>query len=1371
MFPLTQVPLFSWLLKEYGPCDYSGESGTTYLLSITIGGMLYDLKCRAENDAIARLVLEFLSQPYIKDIHSRSADHPWFTRCGQYLSKFFFPKKTELSFSEKMASLGGSPYTEEQGRNKRLITLKEKGYSYKKDYDFISCEPGENGKERSVSFDEVVLPTKKIEKLIYADYPVLKGSCDKSALTTGMKAATLLTAGLSLFPVASALMPPTPPLSQNEVNNVCNPYNTYTLFEAGFAESLRRNPTDCFTLGTNITLTQLHSLPVFKNCDTPFSGIFNTGGYTIRAENEARSIFGCIDQATVTGHFDFCTDNNRYTPPLIAEKVLNGSIISIQQAKNCTIQRPMFGDIVGDNNQITFSGESKEIRVKSDTGIIATHVLGNNNMITARQAQLHDSPIVFTAGGHNNTYHQQSMNITRFTGRNPPDNKLLIASNFAGGGTNIIQNNIKAKLLTRNTYTSNHGISNARNEIAGIFSSNLDINIKTLPPLQNEIRLTNISDNSEQRAVVANHGRFEIFKDNYWQSICEDTFYQRTAHAACKALGFREAESEGERLSLKERLSATKLTSLPVHLKKRCTGYERDLNDCRTESNNRVCPENSEAFLSCSHNDTAPVRNSSAYLRLTDYTSNHSERFDTTNTGTGRLEFIAKSGSDISKVTLCKLGFSAQSTENACNSMGFDGGEQIHPSSVISLDQDTPQYRIHALHTEGTKVVLSINHNAGNCTRDKDVVLRCNRKIAPGLNVLLTDRHSNDTYRANVSSTGFGRLEIHHATKKIKSWRALRPESLSNNAATVVCKRLGFKNGMISHLTANSTIKTSVSTSFVRRRLFTVVEELVLDCKLRRDSLESCVKLEDFVTAPVTNAVLLCNKKSGEEIRISQKACLASNQKNTIFSGSYNAADDCMTVQCPVILWDINSVKLSDNIVSQCLSQQLDTTNREDWLTMWNARCKHSSDHCSCHLPHGKLLGFVTKDPQHDEAYLISRQTYPNNKTANAKGLVLVSRLFSNEIPRVLNPANEVLETEQLPVKHIINEQYLMGVYPASNDGNIQLFMTSLEHGSNTYRAQTYDLGGKALLLTSDTIFIKNTDKPEIISYQLNLIMNDSITFNLIELPSKHITLPENTANAFTAVLKNNWFHVAATNKNDTGNIYVISYNIAGNSWDPDWRRVDGLTPNNITNYNMVINSCSQIQFLSNDQIMSTNPVSVSIPEFGGCLSFSKVKEAEEFKVTVPAIQPAPAEIVSELPSMSTGLTSEISSTNTEITEETPSVTLEPENTDDVKSNNKLILAVAITTPVVCIAGMVVCCYCYNCNKINDHLCKTKDKNEVSCKHDELEANPFGSIREHTANQQEEEYTANQQEEEYTANQQEEEHTANQQEEEHTANQ
>ncbi len=305
MFPLTQTPLFYWLLKEYSPCDYSGGSGTKYPLSITIGGMLYDLKLRAKNDAIARIVLEFLSQPYIKNIHPKSYEQPWFARCGQYLSKLFFTKKTELSFSEKLALLENSPYTEEQDRNKRLVALKKKGYNYKKGYDFISYEPGENGQERSVSFDEVILPVKKTEKLLYTDYPVLKGSCDKSAITTGMKAATLFTAGLSLFPVASALMPSTPPPSQCDMNNVCNPYNTYELFESYFSRSLQRNLKGCFTLGANITLNQIHNLPVFKNCDTPFSGVFDKGRYTLRTKGIARSIFGCIDQATVTGHFRF----------------------------------------------------------------------------------------------------------------------------------------------------------------------------------------------------------------------------------------------------------------------------------------------------------------------------------------------------------------------------------------------------------------------------------------------------------------------------------------------------------------------------------------------------------------------------------------------------------------------------------------------------------------------------------------------------------------------------------------------------------------------------------------------------------------------------------------------------------------------------------------------------------------------------------------------------------------------------------------------------------------------------------------------------------------------------------------------------------
>ena len=1442
MFPLRQVPLFSWLLKEYGPCYCSDESGTTYLLSITIGGMLYDLKLRVKNDAIARLVLEFLSQPYIKNIHPKSYEQPWFARCGQYLSKLFFTKKTELSFSEKLALLENSPYTEEQDRNRRLVALKKKGYSYKKDYDFISCEPGENGEERSVSFDEVILSTKKTEKLLYTDYPVLKGSYYKSALTTGMKAATLFTAGLSLFPVASALMPSTPPPSQCDMNNVCNPYNTYELFEPYFSRNLQRNPKGCFTLGADITLNQIHNLPVFKNCDTPFSGMFDTGRYTLRTEGAARSIFGCIDQATVTGRFDFCTDNNRYATPLIAEKVLNGSIINIQQTDSCTIQRPVFGDIVGNNNQITFSGESKEIRVKGDTGIVATQVSGNNNMITVRQAQPHDSPIIFTAGGHNNTYYQQDMNVTRLTNSKLPDYTLLTTNNFTGNATNIIQNNIKATFFTTNNNTLNQKISNAQNKRPDVFSTN--VNISVYPP-QNEIRLTNISDNSIQRTVLKNNGRVEVWRNNRWQPVCENTFYLKIAHAACKAMGYREAESEGLRLLYKGRLSVVKLTSSPIHLNLKCTGYERNLQDCSTEVDINTCPQTTEAFLSCHNRIT--LHPSHKTLRLTDHTSNRIDRFDTTNTGTGRLEYFVNMGQN----TFCSYVFPDSGVNDVCIIMGFNGGKKIYPQ-LVPLNNKKQQFKVSSFERENNEFTITLDFNTTIiCTDQDDMVIQCNQKFSPLSPKFfrLTERDSVDEPRADTTSTGYGRLEVlgYHNASGLDYFAFCAP-NVNNSSIETICKELGFAKGWKSHLTAKPAARIPDGPlNFGWGRS--------MECDYFRNDTSNCVANNSSgggffgrCSQPLSNVVVRCthNQTYLNDISFVPKFCPRIPVTNTfLFSGSYSVASNCEIASCPIKVWSTDSVKLFGTLPEKCNNvQQVDIANKEDWLMIWNIRCKNSPDGCSCHLPNERLLGFVANDTQHNEAYLVSRQIHAYNEAANTEGFVLVGKLFSNKIPQVLNPVNEVLEPGQLPVNHIIKERHLVGVYPTSNNENVQLFATSLEHGSNTYQAQTHALGGKVLFLTPDTIFIKDKHNQKIISYQLNLIIKNSIEFDLVRLPSKQILLPENTVDTFAATLKNDWFHVAATNDNGMDQIYVISYNVAENSWDPDWRQVDGLTSSNIANHNMVINDCNQIQFLSYDQIMSTNPVSVSMPEFGGCVSFSKIKEAEEFKVTVPTIQPAPAEIVSELPPTSTELTSEASSTipeisltstrmaseltsmstelasealstmpemslmstgmvlelppisteliseasstipeislmstemtselpliSTKLTSETPSITLEltspgiveatpsvalePENTDSVQSNNKLILAAAITTTVTCIAGTLGCCCGYNYNKINDYFCKNKkqynnyfykinSKNGVSCKPEGFHAAPVSSVREHAANQQEEENT------------------------------
>ncbi len=79
----------------------------------------------------------------------------------------------------------------------------------------------------------------------------------------------------------------------------------------------------------------------------------------------------------------------------------------------------------------------------------------------------------------------------------------------------------------------------------------------------------------------------------------------------------------------------------------------------------------------------------------------------------------------------------------------------------------------------------------------------------------------------------------------------------------------------------------------------------------------------------------------------------------------------------------------------------------------------------------------------------------------------------------------------------------------------------------------------------------------------------------------------------------------------------------------------------------MVINNCNQIQFLSHGQIIATHPVLISIPKFGGCVSFSKVKEEEIFKITVPKPSLISTEPTSETSSMPARLTAEVLSTTT----------------------------------------------------------------------------------------------------------------------------
>ena len=1195
MFPLTQTPLFSWLLKEYGPCHYSGESSTTYPLSVTIGGMLYDLKYRAENDAIAKLVLEFLSRPYVKSIHPKLADQPWFTRYGQYLSTLFFPKKAEPSFSEKLILLGNSPYTEAQDRNKRLIALKKKGYNYKKDYDFISYEPGENGNERSVSFDEVILPTKKTEKLLGADYPVLKRSCDKSAIKTGLKIATLFTAGLSLFPVTSAYSTLTPP-SQCSQEGSCSG-TTVLLSNSNFDWLLTKYPADCFELTENINLSAHNNLPFFKNCSRPFSGGLKTGHYMVHAGNNTSPLFGCINQAKITGNFNLCANNSTHNLPVIAEQVVHENILTIQQTDGCGVQYPLLGNITGNNNKIYFIGTSGEINSKKGTGIIASEVSGNNNIISMQDSQLYNTPVTFIGGGNNNTYYQKNMNITKFTDNKSPDNSLLVSDSFTGNKATIIQKNVNANLITAYSHNPNKNISAVQNGIVTTFSAN---SFTQISPALETVRLTNASDNSEKRSLVQNDGRFEIYRDNKWQAVCEGTLHPKSAHAACKSIGYIEAKDEATRIGLRRRLTIVELDPDPVHITRKCTGYERHLELCALTDAETPdsCPENREALLSCSEKPT--IHYPDIPFRLTDYTSGDLYRFDTTNTGTGRLEY----NDNGDYVTVCTHGFNSANAQAACSEMGFEGGRIIYPNQQPLGKEIGQVMRLWSCSMDAQKLSLcpesasNVNILRG-CSHESDVILLCNRVYQAAVSLRLTDRHSIDENRADISKTGLGRLEVKAGHLGQDIYTALCPE-LSSHVIQDACRHLGFDTGRKFYLSGkplspviNEDDEEVIGISLVCTNRYFCITVMATTC---RQSSE--------------NLIVSCTNTSTSEIQPAPKYCPQTPVTTTFFSGSYNWTTYCNTNYCPLKQWDDYSTEVSANIYNLCTStQQQNTQNSDGWLKIWNSRCAAATGHCnSCHLPYEQLLGLITDNNQPEKIFLISRQTYPDNaESLNAQGLVLLNRLLSENPPQILHSVKEMLAADACPVNHIMAEQQLLGLYSGGNNTNTQLLWLSPEPGSDVYYAKTLSVNGKPLLITNSSVFIQDTNSSIIRQYPLEkTVANNTVMFNINNRFYKNIVPPERINNILAAVLKNDQLHLATTlihdkthlvltNGQGTHDAYLISYNISENSWSCITEPVNSINAKNIHNYNMVVDDDNQVQFLIREL--------TSIPESGGCIS------------------------------------------------------------------------------------------------------------------------------------------------------------------------
>ncbi|MCY4178623.1 MAG: scavenger receptor cysteine-rich domain-containing protein, partial [Endozoicomonadaceae bacterium] len=1187
MTQLKTTPLFSWLLKEYGSCYYQSESDTTVLLTITIGGMLYDIKCRAENDPVAKLVLEFLNHPYVKSTHAASTDKQFFlTKYTHYLSQLFSFQPTELSFSERLGLLKDSPCTQEENRQKRLFKLKKQGYSYKKDYIFISYELDENGDKKPIYSDSIILPVKKSQKLLDADYPILKRSDNKSITVNGLKIAALFTAGLSLLPAANAYIPSTTSSSQCSITDGCSPQDYQLLSNGNFASALQKNATGCFQLTENITLNTQHNLPVFPTCDNSFSGILKTGDYAIHSGNNNNTLFGCINKAKITGNFNLCVDDPVHNPPVIAGQALHENILTVQQTDNCKTQYPMLGNITGDYNQVTFTGVPGEARTTNDAGVIATHISGDHNIIRAQKSHLFDTPVVSIAGGRNNTYYQQDMKITRFTKGKLPDNKLLVADSFTGNQTTVVQQNIDAKFLTSGTHIPNQNAIGIKNGTVNTFT--IDSSVTVNPP--ETIRITNTSDNHLQRSVIKNHGRFEIFRDDKWQAVCESTLNQKTAHAACKSLGYKEAKDEGTRIALRNVLPVNKLQSNPIHINRECTGYERHLEQCNiANATISGCPGNMEAVLSCSHD----IARSPTFVRLTDYTSNHPDRFDTTNTGTGRIEHH-------NGKTVCSHGFTSMDAQVACYSMGFNGGEKIYLQQAPlskAISQLGFQWNCLGNETELLSCpTYNFNLNDYNCTHQNDVILKCNTRplSLDVVNFRLTDRHSISESRANLSSTGFGRLEM-LVNNNSSEYVSFCDENVDSQLVEIICNKFGFDSGRKFYSTADPLLPIAgFDGEDGRGRRLLCANNNITNCTTTEGFFEECSR-------PYMNSVLWCTnlEDSRNNISLVENICPEMQTTTILVSGSYNLISNCKDNYCPVRLWDADRTTVSDDFYKLCNgTQQLHTIRSEDWLAMWNHRCSAKTDNCdSCHLPGEQTLRIVADNHQPNGVLLISHQTYSDNtEPLNTQELILINRPYSAEAPQILRSVDQNLITGARPVNYIITEQQLMGLYSINNT-NTQLFWSSLEHSNGVYHTQTLPVNGKPLLLTDNSIFVQERNSSTIKQYALSRTTNNNVVmFNIDDSVYEDITLPETISDVFAATLKNDQLSLAATlthdkvysaatDENSVKQIYLVHYDIIKKTWSYTTEAAHNVTSDNIYDHSLFIDDNSQIRFLSNKYV------------------------------------------------------------------------------------------------------------------------------------------------------------------------------------------
>ncbi|XP_064388348.1 neurotrypsin-like [Halichondria panicea] len=332
---------------------------------------------------------------------------------------------------------------------------------------------------------------------------------------------------------------------------------------------------------------------------------------------------------------------------------------------------------------------------------------------------------------------------------------------------------------------------------------------------------------------IPSAGRLDLFHDDQWGTVCDDSFSPNDARVACRQLGYEDYTKFGRVGTLGFPQSSNSSRTWLDEL--RCSGTERALIEC---------PANTIGVEDCTHTqDVALVCTTNGDLRLVDNSGG-------TGVSSGRLEFYYNGQWG----TVCDDSFSLNDARVACRQLGFStytryGTVGRLGFNEISSDSPTWLDELLCLGRESRLINCPANTiGVEDCTHSQDVGLVC---TANG-DLRLVD---------NSGGTGgsSGRLEFYYNGQ----WGTVCNDSFSPNDARVACRQLGFSTytryGTVGTLSFNEILSDSPTWLDELRCLGT--ESRLINCPANTIGVEDCTHTQDVgvvcsstVTVPTSSS-------------------------------------------------------------------------------------------------------------------------------------------------------------------------------------------------------------------------------------------------------------------------------------------------------------------------------------------------------------------------------------------------------------------------------------------------------------------------------------------------------------------------------------